>query len=90
VLASTVALVADLATLEWSVPTVSMAGSRRERFTMDMIDAHAFGGRVGTVETSQRRSVAGSPSAIRLRVASVRGSWIRMFDRPCRSSVLNL
>ena len=89
-LASAVALAADFATLEWSVPTVSMAGSRRGRFTMDLIDAHAFGGRVGTAETSQRRFVAGSPSAISLRVASVNGSWIRVFDRPCRSSVLNL
>jgi hypothetical protein len=43
VLASALASAADFATLEASVPTMSIAGSWRRRVTMDSIDAHAFG-----------------------------------------------
>jgi hypothetical protein len=42
VLASAVALAANIA-LKGSVETVSIAGSRRGRVTMDWSDAHAFG-----------------------------------------------
>jgi hypothetical protein len=81
VLPSVVALAVDFATLKKFVPTVSTAGSRRGPFTMYLINSHAFGSRVGTAETSQRRFVAGCPSAKAYGFASVNGSWIRVLDR---------